>query len=85
MEKMFFMSGLNRSGATLLGSILNQNPDIYVNTTSPLVDLCIKSELVLQDLDEKFTFDFKNVRHDLMVELPKIFFKRFHQKYIIEL
>lgn len=81
---MFFMSGLNRSGATLLGSILNQNPDIYVNTTSPLVDLCIKSELVLQDLDEKFTFDFKSVRHDLMVELPKIFFKRFHQKYIID-
>jgi len=35
----FFLSGLPRSGITLLGAILNQNPDIYVSPTSPVLDL----------------------------------------------
>jgi len=34
----FFLSGLPRSGITLLGAILNQNPDIYVSPTSPVLD-----------------------------------------------
>ena len=33
----FFLSGLPRSGITLLGAILNQNPDIYVGATSPVL------------------------------------------------
>ena len=35
----FFLSGLPRSGITLLGAILNQNPDIYVGATSPVLQL----------------------------------------------
>jgi sulfotransferase len=34
----FFLSGLPRSGITLLGAILNQNPDIYVSPTSPVIE-----------------------------------------------
>jgi len=34
----FFLSGLPRSGSTLLGAILNQNPDIYVGPTSPVLE-----------------------------------------------
>lgn len=33
------MGGLPRAGSTVLGSILNQNPDIYVTPTSPLLNL----------------------------------------------
>ena len=33
----FFLSGLPRSGISLLGAILNQNPDIYVGATSPVL------------------------------------------------
>ena len=35
----FFLSGLPRSGISLLGAILNQNPDIYVGATSPVLNL----------------------------------------------
>ena len=35
----FFLSGLPRSGSTLLGAILNQNPDIYSSATSPVLNL----------------------------------------------
>lgn len=36
---MHFLSGLPRSGSTLLASILAQNPEIYANISSPLLDL----------------------------------------------
>jgi len=38
-KKFFYLSGLQRSGSTVLGSILSQNPNIYVSPTSPLLDL----------------------------------------------
>lgn len=40
MNKQFLMlSGIPRSGSSVLGSMLNQHPDIYASTTSPVVDL----------------------------------------------
>ena len=35
-KKLHFISGLPRSGSTLLTSILNQNPDFYSNISNPL-------------------------------------------------
>lgn len=34
-----FLSGLPRSGSTVLAAILNQHPQVYASPTSPLVDL----------------------------------------------
>ena len=42
----FFLSGLPRSGTTLLGAILEQNPDIYVGPTSPVLDFLISFDNV---------------------------------------
>jgi sulfotransferase len=39
MKKFFFLSGLPRSGSTLLAAILSQNPEIFVTPTSPLLDI----------------------------------------------
>lgn len=40
MNKKFIMlSGLPRSGSSVLSSMLNQHPDIYASTTSPVIDL----------------------------------------------
>lgn len=39
MKKFYFLSGLPRSGSTLLTAILNQNPKIYASPTSGLIDL----------------------------------------------
>ena len=38
----FFLAGLPRAGTTLLGAILEQNPDIYVGATSPVLELLLK-------------------------------------------
>jgi len=39
MRQTFFISGLPRSGSTLLGAILRQNPQIYAGMSSPVFSL----------------------------------------------
>lgn len=38
------MSGLPRSGSTVLASILNQNPSVYVTPTSPMLNVAVKMQ-----------------------------------------
>lgn len=52
-KQYFFMSGLPRSGSTLLSSILNQNPDIHSGPSSPVVPTMIALENSLAN-DELF-------------------------------
>lgn len=37
-KKLHFLSGLQRSGSTVLTKILNQHPDIFASSTSPFLD-----------------------------------------------
>lgn len=39
MKQYFFLSGLPRSGSTVLAAILNQHPDIHASSTSGLLDM----------------------------------------------
>jgi len=43
MKTFYFMSGLPRSGSTVLASILNQNPDVYVTPSSPMLSLLVNN------------------------------------------
>ena len=38
MKTFHFLSGLPRSGSTLLSALLNQNPEVHASTNSPLLD-----------------------------------------------
>ena len=40
-KKYHFLSGLPRSGSTLLASIMNQHPSIHTSATSALLDLLV--------------------------------------------
>jgi sulfotransferase len=44
MKTYYFMSGLPRSGSTLLSSILNQNPRVYSGPSSPVVSTMLMLE-----------------------------------------
>lgn len=52
-KTFYFMSGLPRSGSTLLSSILNQNPRFYSGPSSPVVATMIALEQSLSN-DELF-------------------------------
>lgn len=43
-KTFYFLSGLPRSGSTVLAAILNQNPDVYVTPTSPLLDYLLANQ-----------------------------------------
>lgn len=51
-RKYYFLSGLPRSGSTVLASILSQNPEIYVSPTSPLVGLMNGTNKIWNDADQ---------------------------------
>lgn len=38
-KKFFYLAGLPRTGSTILGEILNQNPDLHVSPASPLSEI----------------------------------------------
>ena len=41
MKNIYFLSGLPRSGSTVLAGILNQHPDIHASSTSGLLDMLV--------------------------------------------
>jgi len=48
MKRYHFLSGLPRTGSTLLASILNQHPSIHVSATSALLDLLVAQANAVQ-------------------------------------
>ncbi len=56
-KRIHFLSGLPRTGSTLLGSVLNQNPSVYVSPTSPLYPLLTGVNELLNVLSLQHTFD----------------------------
>jgi len=54
MKTFYFLSGLPRSGSTLLTSILNQNPNIHASANSPLLDVIHYTEEYLLYKSEQY-------------------------------
>lgn len=54
MKTFYFMSGLPRSGSTLLTALLNQNPEIHASTNSPLLDTIHYTEEYLLYTSEQY-------------------------------
>jgi sulfotransferase len=54
MKTFHFLSGLPRSGSTLLSALLNQNPEIHASTNSPLLDTIHYTEEYLLQNSEQY-------------------------------
>jgi len=84
MKNLFFLSGLARSGSTVLGSILNQNPDIHVSPTSPLMDLFCLTELDYKNMEIQYTYDKESSIDNLHKVLAPTFYQHIDKPYIID-
>ena len=81
---IYFLSGLPRSGSTLLGSILNQNPDVYVSPTSPLLDLlCLQNEAINR-VSQQYTFDVQEQAASIYDALPLAYYHSIKKPHIID-
>ena len=84
MKKLFFMSGLQRSGSTLLGSLLSQNPDFYVSPTSPVLDFLVSSDMSLNTLSSVYTYNSEEVKKSIFGSTFKNFYKHIKKPIIID-
>lgn len=84
MKKFFFMSGLPRSGSTLLSSILNQNENIRVSANSILPDV-LDSLLILKETNLKFK-NFKDEKSfdNLIISSFDSYYKNWNCNYVID-
>src|ERR1700745_3586372 len=73
-RKFHFISGLPRSGSTLLAAILNQNPRFRAGMTSPLADIM---GVVMAEASSKNDFSF-DVSDDQRVALLRGLVENFY-------
>lgn len=82
-KSLFFLAGLQRSGATLLSSILNQNPNMWVSPASPLFRL-IDVETSIYNSAENFDYDRKDGIARAIMQTPHAFYADKEAKYVID-
>ena len=82
-KSFFFLAGLQRSGATLLSSILNQNPDVWVSPASPLFRLMV-AETAIYDSAENLDYDRKDAIARSITQTPHAFYADKEAKYVID-
>lgn len=84
MKTLFFLSGLPRSGSTLLGSILSQHSEIQVTPTSPLSDLLCLIDESFSKLDIQYTYDKENITTNTYKALLENFYNHIEKPYVID-
>lgn len=84
MKEIYFLAGLPRSGSTLLGAILSQNPDIHVSPTSPLMDILIRLEATCRDLHRDLTFDLDIQSSNVCSAAAQAFYQHLPQPYVLD-
>lgn len=84
MKTLYFLGGLPRSGSTLLGSLLNQHPDIYVSPTSPLGDVVTDIEKTFDRVDIQFTFDRPKVSYNVYSSILANFYNHIEKPVILD-
>lgn len=82
-KKYFFMGGLPRSGSTLLASILNQNPDIYVSAQSPLPNILGAAYNQYQSKENLDSSRFDDI-YNVVDNIIPLFYEKHPEKYIID-
>jgi len=84
MEQIHFLSGMQRSGSTLLCCLLNQHPKIHATATSPLLDIIGAAETKLEECTGQFTFDYKTKSKILMSSIIELFHKDIEKPIIVD-
>ena len=82
-KELFFLIGLPRSGNTLFGSLMNQNPDIGVTANSITLEI-IKDVLSLKQTDVFQNYPDHKSLDSVLDNIYKNYYQNWSYKYIIE-
>lgn len=83
MKQFFFLAGMQRSGATVLSAILNQNPDVWVSPASPLFRMMLTQTQSHNEL-ENIDYSRSAAIDDTIATIPHAFYQDKSAKYIID-
>jgi sulfotransferase len=83
MKEFFFLAGMQRSGATVLSSILNQNKDMWVTPASPLFRMMFTQAQSHNEL-ENIDYNRSEAIDDVIATIPHAFYQDKSAKYIID-
>ena len=72
-KEIFFLSGLPRTGSTLLTSILSQNPSIHTEGNSALCQLMWDTQVSCEQTEQML--NKPDLKNKLMSKLPDIFYE----------
>lgn len=84
MKKYYFISGLPRSGSTLLNSILNQNPDIYASTNSPVCGLLYNLERAILGSEHYHAYPKPDVVSNTILSVLDGYYSDTDKKIVID-
>lgn len=84
MKKYYFLSGLPRSGNTLLASILNQNSKISVSANSPVSEIMFNLEQTKHNVETLLNFpDYKSY-DNVIKNVLESYYQHSKADYIID-
>lgn len=84
MKNLYFLSGLPRSGSTLLGSILSQHSKLQATPTSPLADLLCWIDEGFSKLDLQYTYDKESIQYNTYNSILDNFYNHIEKPYILD-
>lgn len=82
-KQYYFISGLPRSGSTLLSAILKQNPDFHADIASPLHAIVQSSIDVITNSENNMNFK-EDRRKDLLYSIFDGYYKSINKKVIFD-
>ena len=82
MKQFFFLAGMQRSGATVLSAILNQNPDVWVSPASPLYRMMSTQIQSYNELENK-DYNRDTAIDNVIKNIPHNFYADKQVKYIM--
>jgi sulfotransferase len=74
MKDFFFISGLPRSGSTLLSAILRQNPDFYADVSSPVQSLILSCINIITSSENNYLID-EHRRKQILKDVFEAYYK----------
>ena len=87
MKQYVFLSGLPRTGSTLLSAILSQNPDIHAEGNSALCQIMWDAHVsctVNAREQLKANKRYENTPKDIVSEIPNMYYKKSESSIIVD-
>jgi sulfotransferase len=85
-NKMYFLSGLPRSGSTLLSAILSENKEIHAEGNSAVCQLMwdMKISCDTSSHEQLLANNRQKTKNDLISSIPSIYYKDVSRPYILD-